>query len=266
MRRLEAVTAAAAIAALSSIGFAQGVITDGDARFEVNNFSFVSGSMDFEPDSAGLADDVLHQNWWWYRVNGVDGREFELPWFPGSQSYLGNTATLGWSGLGGGAFDATLDIQLFDGAAPEQATLVQQMTVTNLTAAPLSISLFAYSDVDVFGLGNDTATLWADNIIRVADAGRTVDVQGVNADAFQVTGWESLRTLLNDDTISNLDDSGLSFGPGDYTGAFQWDLLIGPGGSGSVTDILSVNVIPAPGALALLGIAAFILRVRRPRA
>ena len=69
----------------------QGVLNDGvDARFEWNAISGTRGSADLQPE--GTTDHVF-QFWWYFRIDG-DSSETFFPWFPTSQVYAGNVATI----------------------------------------------------------------------------------------------------------------------------------------------------------------------------
>ena len=247
-------------AAFSASAMAQGgVITDGNARFEFNN-SLTPGSADFQPDGG---TDHLFQNWWWFRVDGAPS-ETRMTWFPTSQSYVGNVASLGASEA---LFDWRLRVQLTDGGAPGEALIGQAMTLTNTSNGPLRVSLFNYADFDVSGtFSGDSAILAAANLIRITDGitGDFAEFQGVGASAWAVQSFAGLRTLLDDGAITNFSNTGLPFGPGDWTGAFQWRLSIPVGGSVTVFEFLSVNMaVPAPGAALLLGLGGLVATRRR---
>src|SRR5207249_734081 len=100
---------------------------------------------DFQADGVTSADHVF-ESWWWYRVNGVEPRETRFTWFPPTQTYVGNTATLSWTGLGGGRFSAQLLVLLTDGPSAGQTRLREEMTLTNTSAAAISIAVFKYVD------------------------------------------------------------------------------------------------------------------------
>ena len=139
------------------------------------------------------------------------------------------------------------------------------MTLTNTSNGPLRLSLFNYADFDVGGsFSGDSAILAAPNLIRITDGGNFAEFQGVGASAWQVQSFAGLRTLLDDGAITNLNNTGLPFAPGDFTGAFQWRLSIPVGGSFTVFENLSVNMaVPAPGAALLLGLGGLVATRRR---
>ncbi len=70
----------------------------------------------------------------------------------------------------------------------------------------------------------------------------------------------------NDGDADNLNDVLGPLGPGDLTWAFQWDRVIGPGGSWQLSKDKSIRqFIPEPRAMAglVLGIGVLAVYVRR---
>ena len=244
--------------ALSASAMAQGIITDGDARFEFHN-SFDPGRASFQPDGS---TDHLYENWWWYRVDGATD-ESSVLWFPTDQSYVGNVATLGASEP---SFDWELTVTLTDGAAPGQAQIVERMTLANTTGSPISVALFNYADIDVGNTsGSNGAILVNPELMRISDGPDFAEFLGVGADAWEVQVWSDLRDDLDDGGITNLSNTGLPFGPDDFTGAFQWNLTIPAGGQVTVVEGLSVNMaaVPEPATLSLLAFGVLALFRRR---
>ena len=244
-----------------SLGFASaafgGTITDGNATFSLSGPNARTPLADFRPEG-GTTTDYLFQNWWFYRLKGANQEEL-IPWLPMLESYKGNTARLFSSGIAA-AFRADLVITLKDSAVAGQAEIVEKMTIENNTSQPLSLSLFNYADIDVAGTsGNDRAVLRKPGRIRITD-GTTADFAEFVAaapTAFQVTSHPTLIDALEDMAVTNLNNTGLPFGPGDWTGAFQWDLNIPVDGKVTVVEGLVVNMassVPEPGTLGLLSL------------
>lgn len=210
----------------------------------------------------GSTVDHLFQNWWWYRVAG-SSREFAFSNFV-SQSGGGSNQTLTYSEVEGVRAVLTFSIQ-DQGVG---AIVEQRMVVTNMnTAGNMELELFNYADFDVGGTaGGDSADLMAPERMRITDGANFAEFQGVASTAYQVTSFATLRGLLSNASVDNLNNTGLPFGPGDWTGAFQWSsIMLAPGQSFTVVERLSVNVaVPTPGGAALLAMAgAVCLRRRR---
>jgi hypothetical protein len=97
---------------------------------------------------------------------------------------------------------------------------------------------------------------------------------GYGAGAYQVTPWRALLQSLTDGNVDDLDNSGLPFGPADFTGAFQWSTTIGVSQSetfltqfGSNAPLLpiSASAIPEPRTALLVGLGIMLLAASRPR-
>jgi hypothetical protein len=227
------------------------------------------GTADFRPDNvAGLIGDRMTTNTWFWRINGVDTREFQFSSAAGfgfTEAGSGtSTGTRSWTGLGGGAFNALQTITLTDGANAGEAVVVQTMQITNLTNNPLDISLFHHSDLDLNGtFGGDSAILLSSDTIQNTDGPQGLVWQGTGANAYQVAAFNTLAPLHTNAVVDNLNNSGLPFGPGDFTGSFQWNNVIAAGGSITVTSIYTAYNVPGPAGLALLGLAGLVGSRRR---
>lgn len=275
MTRTNALTlfAGAITLALGSHSMATISLTHGNATYvstaPTSATTTALGTADFRPDGGTtLLLDRMTTNTWFWRVNGVDTREFQFSSAAGfgfAESSVANVGTRSWTGLGS-AFNALQTVTLTDGANPGEALVVQTMQITNTSANPLSIALFHHTDIDLNGtFGGDSATLQGSDTMNVFDGPQGLSWQGVGANAYQVAAFNSLAPLHTNTVINDLNNTGLPFGPGDYTGSFQWNLTIDVGGSATVTSIYTAT-IPAPGALALLGLAGLVGGRRRRRA
>lgn len=222
----------------SSPTLGQGIITDGDANWEFTSTT-TDGLGNFEADGT---IDVLYQHWWWYRIEGETSETVLDPAAVSSASYLGNVLTLDWTTP---SFTAQAVLTLTDDVQPNFATLAEVMTVTNTTGADLTLHLFPYTDLDVNGAGTDSATLGAtDDEILVTDNPYAVRIEAVDSDAYQVTSFATLRGSLDDTSVTNLTNTGLPFGPGDFTGGFQWTRTIAPGDTETFLFNFSIEVLP----------------------
>jgi hypothetical protein len=131
--------------------------------------------------------------------------------------------------------------------------------MTNNTGSAIGVSLYTYLDLDLAGsFNNDIATTdlsrmfvtdGADPLARfmwdVVDAG--------GADHFQVGDYPSVRDALDAMTSNqNLTDTGGSFGPSDFTGAYQFDRVLAAGGTETI--VLNTAAIPEPQTALLTGL------------
>jgi hypothetical protein len=227
------------------------------------------GLADLRPEG-GATTDHLFRNTWHWRINGVDTREFMFSSEAGFgfAEAGGGTAqgTQSWTGLDAGRFNAVLQHTLTDSGAAGAATVTQRMSITNTSGAPLSMALYNFCDFDILGtFGGDSASLFAPDTINISEGPQFIRHAGLGAANYGVTAFNTLFTTLTNGAIDNLANTGLPFGPGDYTGAWQWNNLnIGIGETVMFTSVIAVNQpIPAPSALALLGLAGLAQRRRR---
>lgn len=254
----------------SALGQTGGVLTNGNASYSVSNGPTTIGSAGptatFRPEGAV---DHLDQNWWWYSVVG-DARERPFGEYGGPVISGGMTATSSFSGdtavltFTESRFTATYTMTLVDGATPGSARLNQSFLVTNLTNGTLNLSLFNYVDYDLNGKSDTVseedssiATLLSPGLIQNVDAGTAALFQGDNPSFYQVTEYSNLLSWLQDGALINgtgdLNNTGLPFGPEDFTAAMQWDLVLAQGGSALVTGYL--EIVPEPSSIALLLVA-----------
>lgn len=190
--------------------------------------------------TAGGDVDQLFQQWWWFRAaNGT--REFALS-NRTSNSAAGDTLTLEYNEPEG--FRAVLTYVLTDGPnSPASANVACALEIFNLTPSALPLAVFAYIDFDLAGPTDDSAVAAETGRMRVSDVGGfAAEFLGLDTDAYQVTGYDAVRAALANSTITNLNNSGLPFGPGDFTGAFQWNLSIPQGGSTVIRAAFALNM------------------------
>lgn len=222
-----------------------GTITDGAASFAYNGIG-AGGAANADFTGVTPGGDQIFSLWWYYRVSG-DTQEFPFP-VPTTEDYTGNIATLDWADVDGRGFAASLVNVIADGGGPS-GTLTSALTVTNNGSTPLTIDIFWYVDADVAGsAGGDSAVLTTDpSVIDIDDTGETLQVLAGGNDFYQVAAWPAIRDLLSDTALDNLDNSGLPFGPDDYTSGMQWtSVTIDPGASESFQGNLGSNAAAPP--------------------
>ena len=217
------------------------ILPDGAASFTWLGGTPVFGVVDFSVD--GGATDNMSETWWFYRVSG-DSSETVLP-APDSQSYVGNTATFGWTDVDArGLFSAAMVGRVIDDGG-SSGRVALQLTITNISGASLELEIFSYADFGLGGsAGDDSATLLNDpDYMSITDGGSavTAEFRCLGADELQVTSFPTLRSSLLDASVDDLDGTGLPFGPGDWTGAYQFGVVILAGGSTTLVDDLAIN-------------------------
>lgn len=175
--------------------------------------------------------------------------------------FLDDTLVVGYS-IGGLTIETRYELAGgTNGSA--QSTLNEVITITNNSGADINFSFFQYADLD---LGETTADssleILGGNTVRQRDAGGTffggetiltpepTDSQVGNfADVFNAVAGGSL-------------DGSTFAGPGDLAWAFQWDFLSIENGD-SIVISKKKTIIPAPGAMALVGLGGLIAARRR---
>ncbi len=251
----------ALIAALAPAALGQVTLRD-------RNFAYV-----IDPANSGMVDllyrgdlDSLDQHWWWIR--GIQGAETALP-APNSISQPDDThATLAWANLLDGALDATLSLELVvtGGGQGHTAKVVHALELVNVSSNDVDVSVFQYVDTLPFSFGDEFA--WGGLSGIDIDTGiigaPPAEFRAVNAEAFQVAAAPTILELLEDANADNLDNSGLPFGPGDFSGAFQWSRTIPPGGSALLVGSYQWT-IPSPAGTSLLALGIWRLFGTRRR-
>ena len=245
----------AALALSAGTAAAQFSITPGGAN--AGNGVFGNGANVTSATGVGIADgifrpgatastDSLYAHTWYFRGNS-DTREYTFantttaP-FNMSGVVIGNNAnTLDTGGYdftvanatSGYNFTAQLRYTIVAGAAGP--TVNYSCTITNTNAAPLTLALFDYCDIDCNGTAaGDTYVInGAGNAFQVSDGPTLTEFRATSPNAYQATIFANLRGLLSNTTVENLNGTVVG-SPGDFTGAFQWNLQIAPNASATV--------------------------------
>jgi len=276
--------AVAAVAGLTTSAMAQFTITPGGAN--AGNGYFALGAPATSATGSGASNgnfgatsptiaDQLFANQWWFRGPG-DTREYAFantttaPLNMASTLVGNNLGTLDTGGYdysvtnttAGYAFRAEFRYRIEAGAFGPKVTYTAN--IVNLTpSSVLNLTMFNYHDFDANATaGGDTWSYVGDRYV-ITDGPVSLDYVGDFHDARQSTAYATLRGLLADTAVTNLDGTDVG-SPGDFTAAYQWNVQI-PGG-GSILGISgSFSFIPAPSSLALLGLGG-LLTARRRRA
>lgn len=236
----------ASMAALALLGAAApaqaqgGTITSGDASFAITYYNTAyAADSDLYASSAG--DDHLFAAWWWYRLPG-DTDERILP-EPDTETWTGDTATLSWTNVDATGLNVTLVITIASSVSGA-ATLTQTLTITNPGASATTIDVFGYADIELDDTsGGDSGSLVSPTELLVTET-TTARFIGTGASAYQVAEYSDVEDLFSDTFVTALDNSGLPFAPGDWTGAFQWATTVGSGG-GTASFTMTIEVVEA---------------------
>ncbi len=222
-------------------------VTSGTAVYTIPAASHYDATPTSNFTGVGTGDYVFEDGWW-FRVAG-DTQESFFP-APTTTTCAAADGTITWADVGArGLFSATNTLNLTSAGA-NQGVLTLTMSVTNLsTVNPLTISLFHGADFDVNGTaGTDNATLLSPNthmsITDTTTGFAEYKASAPFANAFLVRPFAATTDVfgvLSDTAISNFDNTTLPFVSADFTGAYQWNLVIPAAGTAAVTVQLSGN-------------------------
>lgn len=227
-----------------------GTISDPPAEFIRPVASFDSSpTAHLRGVSADPMDDHLFAVGWWYRITG-DLAETSFP-TPNAESYASDTSVITWNNVDGRGFRAVETAVVVNGGGPSgQVTLT--LNLTNLSdTTPLSIDVFSMADLDLGGTTQaDSATLLVPNErIGLTDGSDSAEYGATGAQAFLVlpaensSGLPDVAGRLNDALVDTFDNTGLPFGPDDFSAGFQWTTtVIPPSGSATFVAGIAVNM------------------------
>lgn len=130
---------------------------------------------------------------------------------------------------------------------------------------PLSLTWFVYADFNLTGTAADDTASGGVSGIAQQDGATLAAVTpvllvsplqafpGPQANAFQIAAFSTIRDSFNDGGITNLNNTGSPFGPGNATFAFQWDLSLSAGETINLSIVKDLVPVPTPNTLLLLG-------------
>jgi hypothetical protein len=207
----------------------------------------------------------LAQQWFWFRV-GSTGPESSI----NTLSLLNATASdTNGNGLNDTLFlsygnNATASLYRIDvtyslqGTNAAGSSIGETISITNnSTSSPLDFHFFQYSH---FTLGNvagaETEALLNPNTVRVVGTGNLFSETVVTRapDHYELALNPTTINRLNDANPTTLSDGPTTAGPGDATWAFQWDQLLAPGATLTISKDKTLQLVPEPGTLTLISV------------
>jgi len=224
-----------------------------------------SGSYDWTVDG----DNVLYQQWFWYRIGGTGG-----------ESPINTIATpvvtqfLGTRGIELTYTSPQLEVSvvyLLTGgtSGSHNSDIAETISITNLGTSPLDLHFFQYSDFDLGPGLQDWVTITADKQkakqLPVGGGLSMSETVVTSSGGFEPVShaeagyYASTLNKLNDGVATTLNDV-LVAGPGDVTWAFQWDKTVAAGGSFIISKDKSIGpAVPEPAAILMLGTCVVLL-------
>lgn len=264
--------------AAASASFSQALITSGtssygwtsttDANISGATIRTGTGGGGSVVYTASGSADQMFQNWWWYRVNGVNSREFALSTLS-SKTVSGNSMTLNY--LEPEGFTARVEYTITEQSYGTLVTKTAFIRNVLTSGASLDMAFYDYFDFDLLPTSStNSATLISDNPairMRITPATGPIfaEYRAIDGQAYQVGAFSGLRTLLTNATIDNLNNTGLPFGPGDFSGANEWNFVLRPGEQIAVQTSLLLNPVPEPGTFLAIGAGMGLLAMARRR-
>ncbi len=255
----------------ASLGMSQVIISDGTSTFGWSSNTNLTGGTVRTGTGGGTgaefkvngSADQSFQEWWWYRANGVNSREFALSTQVNAPVVTGNSMVLSYREPEGFTSTLTYTINNVGGAARVTGTNI----IKNEGNSALDLDFFNYIDWDMNATaGTDTATLLQNNPalrMRVQDGLMVGEYRALDADNYQIGAFSGVRTLLTNTVINDFNNTTPNF-TGDFTGGVQWKFTLDPGQSIALQTTRTLSVVPEPASMAALGLGiAALLRRRR---
>ena len=205
--------------------------------------------------------DVLHQQWFWYRVGNVGGQN-SIDTLPAqfalsdTDFFVDNhldTLTALYTAAG---FTIQLKLSLTGGASGSQtADMAETIRITNTsTTQPLDFHFFQYVDFNL-SASADTATMANANTVDQFGSGQSVSetVATPAPGHHEIDVTPTILNLLTGGSAVTLNDAN-SAGPADVSWAFEWDVTLNAGGTLLISKDKHL-LVPEPTAFMLTALA-----------
>ena len=219
----------------------------------------------------------LQQQWFWYGVGANPVHSIDTISAPAVTPKGPNEAIISYAN---GGFSVTVDYVLTGGSPiPDlnnhvNGDIGESIKIVNTTTNVLPFHFYQYSYFNLNGVSSDTVQL-GQNLHGLFNEADQTTVLGSLSETVVTPGANHGEVAPLGGTLAKLNGGGPvllgppffsgPLGPGAVTWALQWDFLIGPGASATISKdkYLDVQVIPEPSSLALVSLIAAALAFRK---
>jgi hypothetical protein len=265
MKHTTALTIAALTALSTSAIAGQGVIELGDAN-STATFDSTSGQYSWTVDGV---EHLYAQEFYFRRSGFNDEQNINSLTVLGQQANDLNpfsddrvdSLTTAYADGNGLEIDTTFTLRGgTDGSGGSD--IAEQISLTNTGTSTIFITFFQYVDFDLGGdAGDDWGQIVDTNVAQQFDDQFALSETVVTPSPtlFQMGSSEDLEDLWSNGQIDILD--GTSAYQGNVAWAFQWDITLQAGDSFIISK--DKSIVPAPGSLALMGLAGLVANRRR---
>jgi hypothetical protein len=188
-----------------------------------------------------------------------------------------NNLFVRWDDVGGTGVQVGVEFRLTGALAGSGASdVAETITISNFSGQATDLRFFQYVDFDLDGtIGGDTVSSSTDPVQSITQSDVSVLTEAIvtpGPDLYQVGPFSTIRdAIVNGNNLTTSPGTQSSYGPGDATWAFQWNVFgLANNDSFQISKDKNIRQAPEPATLGLLGVGlaglGFAARRRRKAA